>query len=81
MTTFDYVRKLIYIITKGIINSQRMLNALESGTVMPIHRHRNGSETVIVVKGSMKEYFYDDRRNVIKECGCPQCQCSYGTMA
>lgn len=34
--------------------SQRMLNALEPGTIMPIHRHRNGSETMIVVKGSLK---------------------------
>ena len=30
-------------------NSQRMLNALEPGTVLPIHRHRNSSETVVIV--------------------------------
>ena len=30
-------------------NSQRMLNALEPGTVMPIHRHRQTSETVVIV--------------------------------
>lgn len=57
-------------------NSQRMLNALEPGTVMPIHRHRNSSETVIVVRGALKEYFYDDRGNVIGEWVCaPNTNC------
>lgn len=40
--------------------SQRMLNALEPGTVMPIHRHRNSSETVVLLRGSFRELFYDD---------------------
>ena len=39
--------------------SQRMLNALEPGTVMPIHRHLGSSETVICVRGHFEEYFYD----------------------
>ena len=57
-------------------NSQRMLNALEPGTVMPIHRHRNSSETMIVVKGSLKEYFYDDHGNVTGEWVCaPNTEC------
>ena len=29
--------------------SQRMLNAIEPGTVMPIHRHRHSSETVVCI--------------------------------
>ena len=40
--------------------SQRMLNAIEPGTVMPIHRHRGSSETVICLRGHFEEYFYDD---------------------
>lgn len=40
--------------------SQRMLNALEPGTVMPIHRHRYSSETCICVRGHFEEYFYDE---------------------
>ena len=48
-------------------NSQRMLNALEPGTVMPIHRHRNTSETVVIVRGSLIERFYDDEGNVTEE--------------
>ena len=57
-------------------HSQRMLNALEPGTVMPIHRHRSSSETMIVIKGSLKEYFYDDMGNVIGEWVCaPNTDC------
>lgn len=38
--------------------SQRMLNALEPGTVMPIHRHRGSSETCVCVRGHFEEYLY-----------------------
>ena len=48
-------------------NSQRMLNALEPGTVMPIHRHRKTSETVVIVRGSIIERFYDEDGNVTEE--------------
>lgn len=40
--------------------SQRMLNALEPGTVMPIHRHKDSSETCVCVRGHFEEYFYDE---------------------
>ena len=40
-------------------HSQRMLNALEPGTVMPIHRHKGSSETCICIRGHFEEYFYD----------------------
>ena len=40
--------------------SQRMLNAIEPGPVMPIHRHRNSSETVVCLRGHFREFFYDD---------------------
>ena len=39
--------------------SQRMLNAIEPGTVLPIHRHRNSSETVVCLRGHFVEYYYD----------------------
>ena len=39
--------------------SQRMLNALEPGTVMPIHRHKTTSETCICIRGHFEEYLYD----------------------
>lgn len=40
--------------------SQRMLNAIEPGSPMPIHRHRNSSETVVCLRGRIVEEFYDD---------------------
>lgn len=44
--------------------SQRMLNALEPGTVLPIHRHKTTSESVAILRGSATQYFYDDNGNV-----------------
>ena len=44
--------------------SQRMLNAIEPGTVMPIHRHRGSSETCICLRGHFVEYFYDDKGQI-----------------
>ena len=40
--------------------SQRMLNAIEPGSPLPIHRHRSSSETVICLRGRLVEDFYDD---------------------
>ncbi len=47
--------------------SQRMLNALEPGTVMPIHRHQASSETVALLRGKIRWYFYDDKGQVDEE--------------
>lgn len=44
--------------------SQRMLNALEPGTIMPIHRHCKSSETCVCVRGHFVEYFYDENGNI-----------------
>ena len=43
--------------------SQRMLNALVPGTVMPIHRHHASSETVVILRGRIRRIFYDDKGN------------------
>ena len=44
-------------------NSQRMLNALEPGIVLPIHRHRASSETVVIIRGKIRWIFYDENGN------------------
>lgn len=44
--------------------SQRMLNALEPGTVMPIHRHKSTSETCVCLRGHFEEFFYDENGNL-----------------
>ena len=44
--------------------SQRMLNALEPGTIMPIHRHHVSSESVVLLRGKIEWVFYDDNGSV-----------------
>ena len=39
--------------------SQRMLNAIEPESVVPVHRHRKTSETVVVLRGRVVEEYYD----------------------
>lgn len=41
-------------------DSQRMLNALLPGTVLPIHRHSKTTETLVVLRGRMEEIFYEE---------------------
>ena len=40
--------------------SQRMLNAIEPGSPLPIHRQRKSSETVVCLRGRLVEEFYDE---------------------
>ena len=47
--------------------SQRLLNALEPGTVLPIHRHALTDETYIVLRGKLWARFYDDDKRVVEE--------------
>ena len=44
--------------------SQRMLNAIEPGSVLPVHRHRFSSETVVVLRGHLRETFYDPGKRI-----------------
>ena len=46
--------------------SQRKLNALEIGTVLPIHRHPTTSETQLLLRGKIDVIFYDDQRREIE---------------
>ena len=45
-------------------NSQRILNALEPGTVLPIHRHPESSETVVMLRGKGRWSYYDNNSNL-----------------
>ena len=64
--------------------SQRMLNVLMTDTVIPIHRHNDTSETVIVCRGKVREEFYDAEGNktaeFVLEAGgeCPGIQVPMG---
>ena len=44
--------------------SQRMLNAIEPGSPLPIHRHMKSSETVVCLRGHLCELFYNDAGEV-----------------
>ena len=45
--------------------SQRMLNAIEPGSVVPVHRHRSTSETVVVLRGRVVEEYYSSEGVVV----------------
>lgn len=46
--------------TSSADNSQRMLNALLPGTVVPIHRHPNSTENVLLLCGKLVEIIYEE---------------------
>ena len=41
--------------------SQRMLNAIEPGSPLPIHRHQKTSETVVCIRGRLVEEFFAEQ--------------------
>lgn len=45
-------------------SSQRILNAIEPGTILPIHRHLNSSVTIVCIRGHFEELLYDDNGNL-----------------
>jgi cupin fold WbuC family metalloprotein len=47
--------------------SQRMLNAIEPGSVVPIHRHQKTSETVVCLRGRLVEEYYDELERMCTE--------------
>ena len=48
--------------------SQRMLNAIEPGTVIPVHRHPRTSEDVAILRGKAEELFYDSEGFEVSRC-------------
>ena len=47
--------------------SQRMLNAIEPDSVVPIHRHQKSSETVVCLRGRLVEEYYDELERICTE--------------
>ncbi len=47
--------------------SQRMLNALLPGTVVPVHRHEDTEETVVCLRGRLWEVIYEEVDNNFRE--------------
>lgn len=44
--------------------SQRMLNAIEPGSQLPIHRHQKTSETIVILRGRLVEEYYDELERI-----------------
>ena len=44
--------------------SQRMLNAIEPGSVLPIHRHQKSSETMVCLRGKLRVEYYDELERI-----------------
>ena len=51
----------------GEDTSQRMLNAIEPGSPLPIHRHQKTSETVVCLRGRLVEEYYDELERTCTE--------------
>ena len=60
----ERLRKNFDLRTTSEDTSQRMLNALEVGTKVPIHRHLKSSETVICLEGCLDWVFYEELPNM-----------------
>lgn len=48
--------------------AQRLLNALEPGTEIPIHRHRHTAETYILLRGRIRVLYYDGEGQMSECC-------------
>ena len=48
-------------------SSQRMLNAIEPESLVPIHRHQKSSETVVCLRGRVVEEYYDELERICTE--------------
>jgi len=44
--------------------SQRMLNAIEPGSELPIHRHQKTSETMVCLRGKLRVEYYDELERI-----------------
>ena len=57
---------------------QRLLNALEPETIVPIHRHQHTSETYILLRGKLRMMFYNDDKEIIEETILSPDSANYG---
>src|ERR1035437_3423855 len=58
--------------------AQILLNAMEPGTMLPIHRHKNTSETNILLKGSLKVLFYSENHELLSSAELNPANGAYG---
>ena len=57
---------------------QRFLNAMEPGTDIPVHRHPEKDETLVLLKGKVRVSIYGDGGEVLSSCVLAREECRYG---
>lgn len=60
--------------------AQRLLNALEPGTLLPVHRHLHTAETYILLKGRIKVLFYNGDGTLQEQCALSREAGRYGVQ-
>lgn len=58
--------------------TQRLLNALEPGTILPIHRHPNTAETYLLLRGQIRVIYYNDHKEETESIMLDPTKGSYG---
>ena len=56
----------------------RFLNAMEPGTIIPIHHHPTKEETFVVLRGKVRVSTYNDNGEVLESCVISQEDGRYG---
>lgn len=60
------LRQALDLRTTSDDQSQRLLNALIPGTLVPIHRHPTTTETAVILYGHIDEIYYDNEGHEIE---------------
>ena len=58
--------------------TQKLLNALEPGTILPIHRHPNTTETYLLLRGKLNVILYNDKKEVLETMHLDTANGNYG---
>ena len=57
---------------------QRLMNALEPGTEIPVHRHRHTDETYLVLRGSLNVVIFNEKKEQLEKILLDPLKGSYG---
>ena len=58
--------------------SQRLLNALEPGTIMSVHRHNDTSETYVLLRGKLRVMYYNSKKELTESAVLGSSTGNYG---
>ena len=58
--------------------AQKLLNALEPGTILPIHRHPNTTETYLLLRGKLNVILYNDKKEGLETMHLDTANGNYG---